>query len=273
MNLSSRAKTRAWSAASIVVALLAAVTPWACSGGTPPLGTGGTGGGPPQPVCGNGIAEVPWEPCDGSDLGGNSCVGSGVYVGGTMKCTSDCRLDTSGCTVAPGCGNGIIDGTDQCEPPNDIKFTDVNLNGATCQSVVPGSTGGVLGCIPKLCRFDTSGCNGVHPACGNGIIEGSEECDGSKFYVSSCSGVYPSMHGTLACDPVTCKLDYSQCTPRCGNGIIEENESCEGTDFRGDTCQNHGFLFGQLTCSPTCAVDTRSCTGGCFFTRTGLQCY
>lgn len=48
------------------------------------------------------------------------------------------------------CGNGVIEGTEQCDGGN--------LNGATCSLLGQGT--GSLGCDPLRCRYDTSGCSG-----------------------------------------------------------------------------------------------------------------
>jgi hypothetical protein len=49
--------------------------------------------------CGNGVRD-PGEACDGSDLGGQTCVGLG-FGGGTLACTGSCSFNTSGCTSPP----------------------------------------------------------------------------------------------------------------------------------------------------------------------------
>lgn len=55
---------------------------------------------PPPPNCGNGSIEV-GEVCDGSNLGGQTCVSQG-FSGGTLACASDCAsFDTSGCNANP----------------------------------------------------------------------------------------------------------------------------------------------------------------------------
>ena len=57
------------------------------------------------PVCGNNLIEVS-EACDGTDLGGETCVSQG-YDSGILSCLSDCSgFDTSGCSVA--IGGGLI---------------------------------------------------------------------------------------------------------------------------------------------------------------------
>lgn len=48
-------------------------------------------------------------------------------------------------------------------------------------------------------------------ACGNGVIDDGEQCDGGNLGGFSCSDLGYS-GGTLACDPVTCTYDASGCT-------------------------------------------------------------
>lgn len=48
------------------------------------------------------------------------------------------------------CGNGVIDGNEQCDG--------ANLNGFTCEAL--GNAGGTLQCDPVTCTFDTQMCEG-----------------------------------------------------------------------------------------------------------------
>ena len=50
----------------------------------------------PPPGCGDG-KKGPTEACDGAQLGGATCQWTAGFSGGTMKCSSTCTLDTSGC--------------------------------------------------------------------------------------------------------------------------------------------------------------------------------
>jgi hypothetical protein len=99
--------------------------------------------------CGDGTATGN-EACDGSDLKGTTCQ-SLHFASGTVVCRADCTLDTTGCVlpVAPSCGNGVLDGADQCDG--------TDLGSATCQS--RGFAGGTLACGSD-CHFDTTGCTG-----------------------------------------------------------------------------------------------------------------
>ncbi len=62
----------------------------------------------------------------------------------------DTTTNTTGMTTQnPGtCGNGVIEGTEQCDGQD--------LNGFTCETL--GNSGGTLQCDPVTCTFDTQLC-------------------------------------------------------------------------------------------------------------------
>src|SRR5262245_6329045 len=76
-----------------------------------------------QAKCGNGVRDA-GEDCDGTapDV---TCEALG-YVGGTVSCTADCRLDLRGCLIRPPatCGNGRRDPGESCDGDD--------LGGAIC---------------------------------------------------------------------------------------------------------------------------------------------
>lgn len=50
-------------------------------------------------ACGNGVLEAP-EPCDGTELGDNTCESLGLgFSGGTLTCKQTCNLDADACTT------------------------------------------------------------------------------------------------------------------------------------------------------------------------------
>jgi hypothetical protein len=107
-------------------------------------------------TCGDGMMAVS-EPCDGVLLGGETCLTQG-FGGGTLACSADCTaLDTSACTPLASCGNGSVDGTEQCDG--------ADLAGSSCQTL--GFDFGVLSCTPAACTFDTDGCD-YNDCAGNG---------------------------------------------------------------------------------------------------------
>ena len=100
-----------------------------------------------SPRCGDGVINRPGESCDGTDLGGKTCVDVG-FLGGTLACHPDCTLDASGCVGLPFCGDGVIN-----RPDEDCDRTD--LGGRTCANL--GLGGGTLVCASN-CMLQTAGC-------------------------------------------------------------------------------------------------------------------
>jgi hypothetical protein len=84
-------------------------------------------------TCGNGVAD-PGETCDGTDLGGETCVTRG-FMDGTLDCTPGCIFDLSGCVPAQAACRETMDAT--C--PNDAP---------QCGATFAGGQG---------CRFERKG--------------------------------------------------------------------------------------------------------------------
>ena len=167
----------------------------------------GCGGGGDDVVCGNGVLET-GEMCDGAELGSATCLTEG-FGGGELTCTSTCTIDTSACIPLAGeCGNGEIDGDEECDG--------ANLNGHTCADL--GFDGGDLSCT-AACQFDTRGCSKGQVDCGNGQIDGDEECDGANLNGHTCADLGFD-GGDLSCT-AACQFDTRGCSKwqvACGNG-------------------------------------------------------
>ena len=97
-------------------------------------------------TCGDGVRTAP-EPCDGDDLGGQTCKSLGFYGQTTgLACSPTCMFDTSGCLGR--CGDHQVNGPDEVcdgEPPL----------GKTCLDY--GYDRGFLGCT-ALCNLAFGGC-------------------------------------------------------------------------------------------------------------------
>src|SRR5262245_44115985 len=103
-------------------------------------------------------------------------------------------------------------------------------------------------------------------ACGNGVIEGTEQCDCGMMPCSpqglggaQCVGLvnpqFPDRYysgGILDCSPASCQFVFLTCT-FCGDELLNGNEICEDGD-NGPSCQDLGLgsSTSDLPCGPTC---------------------
>ncbi|MEZ4451295.1 MAG: hypothetical protein R3B09_17580 [Nannocystaceae bacterium] len=145
-------------------------------------------------VCGDGVRDF-GEECDGDDLVGKDCQAFG-WDDGTLACNPDCTFFTDACF---GCGDGVKDMAEACDGED--------LGGRTCAS--EGFGGGSLICDADCKGVDTSGCSAL-PTCGDGSLNGSEQCDGGQLGGQTCVGLGFD-DGALACTP-SCTYDTSGCT-------------------------------------------------------------
>ena len=138
---------------------------------------------------------------------------------------------------------------EQCDGPD--------LHGWSCASF--GFEAGELFCNER-CALDSRKCFDIlePPACGNGVIDFGEACDGSDLQGVSCQS-FGFRAGRLLCSG--CQFDTSRCSTnkQCGNGTIESGEQCDGTRLNGQTCSRLGFGSGALLCGGDCSYNTSLC--------------
>jgi hypothetical protein len=200
--------------------------------------------------CGNGELD-PGEQCDGAALSGN-CTSVG-FLGGTIECAADCTFDTSGCTSAA-CGDGMLQDGETCDcGMMGAACTPAQLGNQTCMNLPAPSggnySGGTLGCNVASCTFNETGCF----ACGNGVLDMGEQCDGANLAGATCS-TQGFDAGTLACS-ATCMFNTGSCVDWvCGNLSCEPNE---------DSC----------SCPADCPDDPNTCGVPCQCGLSGGNCY
>jgi cysteine-rich repeat protein len=145
------------------------------------------------PICGDGIINETCEKCDGGAFPANAPVSHGV-----------CRTGTCGAPGCTFCGDGVVNGGEQCDDGNDF-------NGDGCET----------NCTPS-------------PICGDGLINNSgcnETCDTNAFPAGA-----PASHGV--CRPGPCD-NPAACT-FCGDGIVNGSELCDdGNNVDTDSCPNN----------------------------------
>lgn len=183
-----------------------------------------------------------------------------------------------------GCGNGVLEGGEACDDGNVLSGDGCSAN---CDSDEQCGNGILDPLVGESCDCGDAtvpdadrppGCNGPNSnlegsvcleectirGCGDGIIAGLEDCEGTDLAGRSCLdlGFYG---GTLACSGI-CRYDTAACAGSCGDGILNGptgTEQCDASDLAGADCADFGYYATVgLSCSAVCDYDTSACTGG-----------
>ncbi|MDY0002949.1 MAG: hypothetical protein RBU30_16740, partial [Polyangia bacterium] len=205
-------------------------------------------------LCGDLIRDEGHEECDGNELGGLTCALLG-YHEGTLGCLSNCTLNRGGCLGM--CGDGVKN------PPYE-GCDGSDFGGLDCTDFTPPLPGvgyfysGALACTD--CAIDTSGCSQY---CGDGMRNGTEQCDANDFGGANCQS-YKFYSGNLSCNADCTAISIAACAEECGDGIRNGPEVCDGNDLGALTCQSFGYHGGELICDEGCGgVSTAACEGYC----------
>ena len=233
-------------------------------------------------ICGDGLIRGA-ETCDDGQtppIAGDGCdVACAVETGWTCD-----GMEPTSC--APTCGDSMVIGTEQCDPPAPGNGCDANCmteTGWDCSSgtCVPICGDGlILG--PETCDdqqtppVNGDGCDDTcqseagwscagEPSvcstnCGDGLISGAEECDdGGVAAGDGCDASCAEEPGW------TCAGEPSICNTVCGDGVIVPGEEAcdDGNAAAGDGCSDTCAVEDGWTCAgepSTCSEDMG--TGG-----------
>jgi len=163
--------------------------------------------------------------------------------------------------VTPQCGNGVVEGGEQCDDGNQ------NNNDACTNACLNKRCGDGYVQSPERCddgnTVNNDGCTNActSPACGDGIVQTGEQCDdGNQVDTDGCSNA--------------CQL------PHCGDGVINQlSEQCDdGNNLAGDGCspscqlseictdQQDNDNDGRVDCDDTdcgCLITVSACGHPC----------
>lgn len=194
--------------------------------------------------------------------------------------TGQCTYGAWGaCQSASSCGNGQVDGSEQCDDGNTNNF-DACTN--SCKRNVCGDGylyPGVESCdagaqngvecsseYGQTCNFCTPTCQlqSVSGAfCGNGVIEGSEFCDGAAVR-KYCFAPQTRTRGA-DCTDLSATEAAVVCDPNQDDTVVLSSCQtvgvCNGGQENGSLCSADAQCPGGGVCvTPECAAD---CTGAC----------
>lgn len=229
--------------------------------------------------CGNGVVEA-GEQCDGTDMGGETCLSAAGHQEGALLCTAECRLDISECRT---CGDGQVEGSEDCDDenlddgdgcsnqcqtesgwectgsPSECTWTCGDRRIDASEACDDGNTDPGDGCSEN-CQVEPGWeCTGVpsrcDPTCGNGRIDPGETCDHwNNNDGDGCSADCQIEPGW------DCQGDPSVCVLVCGDGMIVSDEECDdGNQDAGDGCS----AFCEVDHGWQCTGEPSSCQSTC----------
>ncbi len=228
-------------------------------------------------ICNNGLCtHIPISDCCTT----NSQCGSGAFCPQDRCNLSDnkCYSNYPSCTNNDGCcplgcnlGNDndctTCTGNSQCND-NNVCTTDTCVSG-TCTFTPITQCINNDGCCPTGCNAVND--NNCNPKCGNGVREGSEQCDGLQLGSATCVSLLGSGYtsGSLTCTS-GCIYNVSNCcspesntqfcsrlTRQCGSVTANDNCGNSRTVSSCGTCQS-GYTCSNGLCIQSCVPETNA---------------
>jgi hypothetical protein len=120
--------------------------------------------------CGDEVASGD-EPCDGNDVRGATCP-SGT---GVVRCTDQCKLDFDLCPAV--CGDGVVNGTEECEPSLSCGTDEDCGEGRVCYSLLGECVpSGGFAPYSSCSYYDTTAIGIEKPYVSGEIFRCTDEC-------------------------------------------------------------------------------------------------
>lgn len=279
----------------------------------------------PTTLCGNGELN-PGESCDPFIALGNpgacpaECVAGACQVasltGNPLSCTARCVVAPVACGSGDGCcpvgcdssndaecvntcGDGVVNGPETCDGncPSDcgdycngLDFSgSASACSARCEAGEPIGCVDGDGCCPVGCTSDVDDDCSPAAACGNGVVDEGESCDGNcpttcaspgQCRVARLSGAAATCDAACVafdvtscangdgCCPSNCTAQNdSDCSATCGNGSVDTGETCDGncptSCTKPNACTRADLKGSAANCSVFCEFSSISaCVSG-----------
>jgi len=150
----------------------------------------------------------------GADTGGSGAGGNSTAITIVLPPTPDASADVAQST----CGNGVLDGTEQCDDGNTVS-------GDGCSKICQIESNYDCPKTGALCRNLA--------VCGNSVLTSDETCDdGNTKGGDGCSADCQTVESGWQC-----RVPGKPCAPKCGDGVQSGNEACDdGNTKGGDGC-------------------------------------
>jgi len=220
-------------------------------------------------MCGNGVLDS-GEECDGELISESYTCSDGEFLNYE---SADNTTRCQGCFVVKDvvckrtCGNGKLDEGEECEG----NYYDKAYNCGMGRSFNYSSADDTKRCIN--CKInDSIVCKEIPQSCGNGVIDGSEACDGNAVASNACGEGYrlKTTYNQEMCTEL-CTIKSDACissAAECLNGYLDEGEECE-----------KGGVVSKSACGEGMAINTTKledmslCSMGCLLTDKEAMCH
>ncbi len=196
-----------------------------------------------------GASESPTSETTTSPTSSGSSSTSSTTDGGTST------TDSGSTGPEPGCGNGVIEGSEECDDGAMNADEAACKSDCTAQACGDGFVGPGEGCDDGNTVDDDECSNLCAPAtCGNGVVDGGEECDDANAdNLDACTNM---------CTAAACGDGFVQAGEQCDDGNIVDTDMCTAT-CKTATCGDGKVFMGNEECDDGNMVNTDACINTC----------